>query len=165
MGELELGVFRRLDNRLQGDHEDKSPLAWELHKRRAVALHGIFDQDNQFRVVGGWAETDDTQRTHELVTLAVVAIAVTVVPVAVTAAGVIWLGRKLRNKWLKPNEVSSIQALIEKLRPAQRQKLIGDFFLNHPNFQLSVNMPDQEQGRISLSMWHDYDDVAPPSRK
>jgi hypothetical protein len=41
---VQLTVYRRLDNRLEGQ-DDNSPRAVELHALRSQALHDVFDKD------------------------------------------------------------------------------------------------------------------------
>jgi hypothetical protein len=57
---FELRVTRSLDNRWQGDWEDKSPLAFDLQRRRAQALQEFFDNVPTFSV-DNWGDTDDTK--------------------------------------------------------------------------------------------------------
>lgn len=64
---IEVKVYRRLDNQDLGLSDD-SPEAWELHRRRAKALHDILDNQPGLRVVN-WDRTDDTERAHEWVEL------------------------------------------------------------------------------------------------
>ena len=68
--EYRLDVERTLENRLKlNDWKDESPLAWEEHRRRAVILHELLDDDREWRV-RDWGDTEDEERTHELVRLA-----------------------------------------------------------------------------------------------
>lgn len=54
---MTLGVFRRLDNRSEGESDD-SPRAVELHNRRKDALHAIFNQGGPIQVLD-WGDTVD----------------------------------------------------------------------------------------------------------
>ncbi|WP_120633339.1 hypothetical protein [Ruegeria sp. EL01] len=66
MLKIRLGVYRLEDDMATGDVE----LGWELHRRRASALHDILDNDPVI-TVENWGDTDDTDRTHEYVALEV----------------------------------------------------------------------------------------------
>src|SRR5215217_7585024 len=61
-----LGVYRRLDNRLEGLSDD-SPRAVELHDLRKDALHEVLDDDPLW-IVEDWGYTNDS-KAHEYVTL------------------------------------------------------------------------------------------------
>src|SRR6516225_7621119 len=146
--EFKLGVFRRRDEELQGDYSGESPLAWELHRRRARALHVIFDHDREFQVKAGtggkedleeaWRQADDTERTHEFVELALVAVAVTAVPVVAGAAGLIWLGRRLRRIGVTDEIAAAAQSLVGKVRSIQRSEDVLQANVTHPQFGIYV---------------------------
>jgi hypothetical protein len=151
--EFKLEVLRNLDNRrLLGDYKDASPLAWDSHRQRGEALHAIFNNDSRFAVVeGDWSKVDDKSRTHELVTLALLAVGTTVLTFGAAAAGIVWIGLKLRDIKVDEKTASSAQSLIEKIRPAQHARHVETFSIIHSQFRASVLWPEAGGETISLS--------------
>ena len=122
---LELVVFRRLDNRLMGLPDD-SPEAWDLHRRRAEALHEAFDAGGPVEVVDWGKEVADEKSTHESVEL-LLAMAAPVVWNKVLQPGLIYLAQKLGEKLVDEASSGAVAWVIGKLRPKQESKKILDF--------------------------------------
>src|SRR6266851_462638 len=91
---IEVGVFRRLDNRFEG-LSDESPRGLELHNRRMEALHEVFDAEKSVEVLD-WGQTNDTQ-SHEFVELLIGTVAAQTFQYAVVP-GLKFLGQKLAEK-------------------------------------------------------------------
>jgi hypothetical protein len=141
-----LSVYRRLDNRLDGDLSDSSPLAWELHWRRAVALCEVFDGDPSLEVLN-WGETEDKVRTHELVELIVAAVG----PAAATVAAPIleWIGGVL-SSLLSDVAVDAVKGLIARLRHKQDENKIADFSLRVGDRDVLTVFPEDRGGEVRV---------------
>jgi hypothetical protein len=137
---ITLGVYRRLDNRLEGLPDD-SPRALELHNRRRDALHAAFDHEPLIRVTN-WGQTDD-KCSHEFVELVLGAAATGVLQYSIVP-GIKWLGQKLAEKAVDTTISELAKAVIAKLRPPQQAKQVQDFIVTLPDkTQISVYPPDQ----------------------
>jgi hypothetical protein len=143
---ITLGVYRRLDNRVLNLPDD-SPLAVELHVRRKVALHAVFDSEESIQVLN-WGETDDP-KPHEYVELSIVGYAIihyAFVP------GIEWLGKKLAEKAADTAVSTLIKKVVAMLRPKQEAKQILDVVIKMPDGTvISVDPPDQ-RATISISL-------------
>ena len=138
---LTLGVYRRLDNRLEGLSDD-SPLAWELHNRRKNALHAVFDGDPVIKV-SDWGDTDDSRRTHEFVEIGLGAAATAIFQYALVP-GLKWLSRKLVEKAVDTALGEFAKVIVAKLRPKQEAKELLDFSITLPDgTQIAVDPPDR----------------------
>src|ERR1051326_2358903 len=69
---IQVGVYRRLDNRFEGLPDD-SPRGLELHNTRKEALHEVFDAEESAQVLD-WGATGDTH-SHEYIELLIGAVA------------------------------------------------------------------------------------------
>ncbi|GAB3572873.1 hypothetical protein [Hymenobacter daeguensis] len=78
-----VGVYRTDCNNLLAP--PNSPEAWCYHRRRAQALHELFDADPTVNVAS-WGQTDDQAQTHEYVEMAMQLVAHPPVSAAATAA-------------------------------------------------------------------------------
>jgi hypothetical protein len=137
---ITLGVFRRLDNRFEGE-SDESPRAVELHRRRKDALHAIFGQGAPVQVLD-WGDTDDT-RPHEFVTLTLASLTGAVFTYAMVP-GLKWLGEKLAEKAVDEGASQVIKYLVSKLRPPQETQQLLNFSIQLPNgTQVAVDPPDR----------------------
>ena len=137
---LTLGVFRRLDNRFEGQSDD-SPRALELHNRRKVALHSVFDGDPVIRVVD-WGNTDDSS-SHEFVEIVLCA-ATTAAFQYLVVPGVKWLGIKLAEKAVDTVLGEFAKAIVARLFPRQEGKELLDFSIKLPDgTQIMVDPPDR----------------------
>lgn len=87
METLRIGVYRRQDDMLLPAPANfgESPLAWDLHHRRARALHAILGEDAAGWRVVDWGNTDDETRTHEVVDVQMVLDAASALTTAVSA--------------------------------------------------------------------------------
>jgi hypothetical protein len=138
---ISLGVYRRLDNRLEGE-SDSSPRALELHNQRRIALHAIFDTDKGLRVVN-WGDTDDIN-PHEFITLSFVGIAGAVFSYTVVP-GLQWLGKKLAEKAVDTALTETVKAIVAKVRPKQEGKQLLDIIITLPDgTQINVDPPDRD---------------------
>jgi hypothetical protein len=136
---LRLGVYRRLDNRFEGQSDD-SPRALELHVRRKNALHAALDGAPGLHVVD-WGDTDDSE-SHEFVELIVgfagAAFTYAVVP------SLLWLGKKLAEKAVDTAASEATKALISRLFAKQKTKEILDFVITLPDgTRISFDPPDR----------------------
>jgi hypothetical protein len=137
---LKLGVFRRLDNRLEG-LDDNSPRALELHNRRRDALHEVFQASTSVTVLD-WGDTDDTA-PHEYVEL-VLGAAGSAVFSYVVVPGLKFLGEKLAGAAVDHAASEAVKAIVGWLRPKQEDKKIQDFAINLPDgTRVEVDAPDQ----------------------
>jgi hypothetical protein len=141
-----LSVYRRLDNRLDGDWSDSSPLAWELHRRRAVALREVFDRDPSLEVLS-WGDTKDKVRTHELVELIVAVLG----PAVATAATPIleWIGGIL-SSLLSDVAVDAVKGLIARLRHKQNDNNIADFSVRVGDRDVLTVFPEDRGGEVRV---------------
>jgi hypothetical protein len=138
---LELCVYRRLDNRMEGLPDD-SPRALDLHEKRKRALHDVLDGELALDVVD-WGVTDDA-RPHELVTVVVAVVGPLIVP------GLKLLGEKLAEAAVDEVASSVVKWLIAKLRPKQRAKELNDFQVRLPDgTTISCDVPDRS-GAITV---------------
>jgi hypothetical protein len=129
MGEkISLHIFRRLDNRLQGDWADTSPLALELHNRRKAALEEILD-DPALRVED-WGYTKDSE-SHELVQLTIEVLSSPAMA-AFAGAALTWLGQRISGAIGSATE-DGIKALVQRLLRAQKQEQVLDYTIFGPD--------------------------------
>jgi hypothetical protein len=143
---LKLGVYRRLDNRLEGLPDD-SPRALELHNRRRAALHAVLDTSDV--TVQDWGLTDDTQ-SHEYVELAI-AVGYAILKYAITP-GLKLLGEKLAEKAVDEVSSSVVRWLVSKLRPAQERKEVLDFDIAlGGGTHIRVDPPERGEAEIHVS--------------
>jgi hypothetical protein len=142
-----LGVYRRLDNRIEGFSDD-SPRAVELHNRRKEALHDVFDREKNIEVLD-WEATDDT-RTHEYVELAIALVGQAVFTYAVVP-GLKFICKKLTEKAIDKATSELVAAIVSWLRGPQESKKILDFEIKLPDgTTIKVNPPDPN-ATISIS--------------
>jgi len=144
-----LGVYRRLDNRLEGLPDD-SPRALELHNRRKAALHNVLDGEKAVEVLD-WGKADDTQ-SHEFVEITIGALASTIFTYAVVP-GLEYVAQKLAEKAVDQASSELAKWLISKLRPKQESKEILDFQIRLPDgTQIHCDPPDgQTEIRITFT--------------
>jgi hypothetical protein len=145
-----LSVYRRLDNRLDGDWSDSSPLAWELHWRRAVALHEALDGSPSLEV-RNWGETEDKVRPHELVELVVAVVGPVVATVAATVPAPIleWIAGVL-SSLLSDVAVDAVKGLIARLRRKQDENKIADFRLRVGDRDVVAVFPEDRGGEVKV---------------
>ncbi len=137
---IQLGVFRRLDNRFEGLPDD-SARALELHNRRRGALHEVFDSKKSVEVVD-WGQTDDT-RPHEFVEIVLGAVAVRVVQYAVVP-GLKFLGEKLAEMAVDEAASELVKAVVSWLRGPQEAKEVLDLVITLPDKTvIRVDPPDR----------------------
>jgi hypothetical protein len=119
-------VYRRLDDQLKNLPAD-SPEAWKLHRRRAKALHDIFDRQTGLRVVK-WGDTDDTKRTHEWVELLIEITKWLADPATIHAvsSGAQQVAQFLAATAATEAVKESMKYLFVKLRNKQKTKQIGE---------------------------------------
>jgi hypothetical protein len=125
--EIRLGVYRRLDNRLEG-LDDESPRAVELHERRKRALHAVLDTDAAW-IVLNWGDADDA-RPHEWVELLLAVTGTKLAAVAIPA--LTFVGGILIKSAVDTATSEAIKGLISKLRRKQEDKQLLDFSLTLP---------------------------------
>ncbi len=145
--QIQLGVFRRLDNRLEG-LDDQSPRAVELHERRKRALHEVLDTDVAWSILS-WGDTDDV-RAHEWVELLLAATGAKLAAVAVPA--LTFLGGILVKSAVDTVTSEAIKDLIAKLRKKQEGKQLLDFSLTLPGGQ-SIRCDPPDQGSMLTVTW------------
>ena len=144
--QVTLKVYRRLDNRAEGDFDDSSPLAWELHRRREHALEEVLDEADV--AVVSWGKTRDVTRTHEFVELVVAVGAIATSPPALAILG--WIGGVAATT-LSETAVESIKGLGARLRGKQDENQIADFSISAGGRQLVTVYPDQLGGQVSVT--------------
>ena len=125
---VELTVWRRLDNRLEG-LPDNSPRAVELHVRRARALHDTFDKDPAWQVTN-WDNTD-TPEAHEWVLLALTWLAPAVKAAALPVA--VYIGGRLLEAATDAAVVEPLKDLFSRLFRLQHKKQLQNFEVRLPN--------------------------------
>lgn len=144
--QIELGVYRRLDNRPEGLSDD-SPRALELHNRRKAALHDVLDGQEAPAVLD-WGDTDDTT-PHEYVEV-IVAIGAAALKYAIVP-GLKFVAEKLAEKAADEGTSRVVMWFISKLRPKQEADEILDFLIRMPDgTQIHVDPPG-ENAEIRLS--------------
>jgi hypothetical protein len=145
-GSLKLGVYRRLDNRVEGTSDD-SDHALELHNRRKAALHEAFDNDPAIQVAD-WGDTDDSS-PHEFVELVLGAAGTAALNYAIVP-GIKWLGLKLADKAVDRAIAELTKAIVARLRPRQENKQLLDFTITLPDgTQIAVDPPDRD-GTVTI---------------
>lgn len=146
---INLGVYRRLDNRLEGLSDD-SPRAIELHNRRKEALHNILESVENIEVTD-WGRTDDSD-PHEFVELTIGAIATATLSYIIVP-GVKFIAEKLAEKAIDEGASELAKWIISKFRSKQESKEILDFQIRFPDGTfISVDPPDgNAEIRISFS--------------
>lgn len=153
-GDLELLVYRRLDNRSEG-LDDQSPRGWELHKRRGEALREAF-ADVDGVVVREWGNTFDEARTHEFVQLWLAfqgapQVAAMLAPFVVPAVS--FVGDILSQEPMKTAATEAVKTataevvkwVIGILKGKQDQQKILDYTITLPD-RSSVRVYPPEQG-------------------
>jgi hypothetical protein len=139
-GRIELGVYRRLDNRVEGLSDD-STRAVELHNRRKHALHDIFDQEAQLQIID-WGLTDD-ETSHEFVTILMSALG-SVAFTYVVVPGLKFVAEKLAEKAIDESATAIVKWLIAKLVREQKAKSISNFLIKLPDGTcIEVEPPDR----------------------
>ena len=113
---ITLGVYRRLDNRLQNLGDD-SQRAWELYYRRRDALYAVVDDAGPVPVTN-WGDTDDKTPTHEFVELTLSVAAGAALQYAIVP-GLKWLGQKVAEKAVDTALDELPKWAISKLRKEQ----------------------------------------------
>ncbi len=139
MENINLGVYRRLDNRLVGLPDD-SEMAVELHNRRKEALHEILDNQELAEVID-WGETDDAT-AHEYVEL-IVGIIGTGILQPIVIAGIKEVGKKLAEKAVDEATSEFVKWILSKFIKKQKEKKIQDFNIKLKNgISLNIYPPD-----------------------
>jgi len=137
---LVLGVYRRADDRFDGQGDD-SLRDLKLHNLRKDALHEVLDSDPDIRVTN-WGKTNDAG-PHEFVEIAISAAAGAALQYAIVP-GVKWLGRKLAEKAVDTALGELAQAVLSKLRRKQEEKELLDINIKLPDGTwISVDPPDR----------------------
>ncbi|HLF13302.1 MAG TPA: hypothetical protein VI932_00245 [Bacteroidota bacterium] len=144
---ITLGVYRRLDNRLEGLGDD-SPRALELHNRRRDALHSALGGDPGIGVMD-WGDTDDA-RPHEYVEI-VLSTAATAVFQYARVPGLKWLGQKLAEKATDTVLGETAKAIVAGLRPRQEANQILNFILKLPDGTHIVVDPPDRNATITIN--------------
>ncbi len=137
--QIRVGVFRRLDNRLE-NLDDNSPRALELHNRRKEALHEVFDSEKSI-VVLDWGDTDDT-KSHEFVELVIGFVGPPVFKYAIVP-GLKYLGQKLAEKAVDEASSELVKAVVSWLGLKQKEKKIQEFVVTMPDkTEIRLNPPE-----------------------
>lgn len=148
MRNIVLLVYRRLDNRFENLSDD-SPRALELHNRRRDALHSVFDDASEVKVVA-WGDTDDV-RPHEIVELSLAGVAGAAFTYAIVP-GLQWLAKKLAEKAVDTTLSELAKAVVAKLRSKQEAKQLLDFEISMPDgTRISVDPPDRDDATITIA--------------
>lgn len=120
---ITVGIYRRLDNRLEG-LDDNSPRALELHNLRKAALHEVLDKQEAITVLD-WGQTDDAA-SHEYVELILAAAASHIVQ-AFVIKGVQELGKKLAEKAIDETTSGVVKWIASKFIKKQAEKKLLNF--------------------------------------
>jgi hypothetical protein len=137
---IQIGVFRRLDNRFENLPDD-SPRGLELHNRRKEALHEVFSVEKSVLVLD-WGQTDDT-KSHEYVELLIGAVATPAFQYLIVP-GLKFIGQKLAEKAVDEATSELVKAVVARFRPKQEEKKILDFSITLPDKTIiSVDPPDR----------------------
>jgi hypothetical protein len=148
-GQIELGVYRRLDNRAEGLSDD-SPRAVELHNRRRAALHDVLDEPDAPPVLS-WGDTDDT-RPHEYVELAVAIAELTEKALKyVIVPGLRFVANKLAERGVDEETSQVVRWFISKFRPKQEAHEILDFNIKLSDGTLIQVDPPDRSAEIRIS--------------
>jgi hypothetical protein len=140
VSEINLWVYRRLDNRFEGLSDD-SPRALELHNRRKLALQDVLCGEKSIEVLS-WGDTDDKQ-SHESVEL--ILIPLTTVFTYAIVPGLKYVGEKLAEKAIDYGASEIAKWLISKLRPQQESKKILNFGITLPDgTNILVDPPNRD---------------------
>jgi branched-subunit amino acid transport protein AzlD len=144
---IKVGVYRRLDNRLEG-LPDNSPLALELHNRRKVALHEVFDDQTAISVLN-WGNTDDS-KPHEYVEIIITALSAQLMgPIVISALKE--LGMVLVEKAVDEITSATIKWVISKLIKKQEEKKIQDFTIVLKDGTFIRVDPPQGKSKITIN--------------
>lgn len=144
---VNLRVYRRLDNRLEG-LSDNSSRAHELHDRRKTALHEVLDRETNVKVTD-WGLTDDF-KAHESVEIMLEAVA-SAFTIAVEP-GLRYVAVILAEKAVDAACAEIAKWLIAKLRPKQESKEILDFQINLPDGNSIQVYPQDEDAEITIRL-------------
>lgn len=137
---IQIGVFRRLDNRFENLPDD-SPRGLELHNRRKEALHEVFDAETNILVLD-WGQTDDTQ-SHEYVELLIAAVATPTFQYLIVP-GLKFIGQKLAEKAVDEATSELVKGVVAWFRPKQEEKKILDFSIRLSDKTIiNVEPPDR----------------------
>jgi len=145
---IRLGVFRRLDNRLEG-LDDQSSRGIELHERRKLALHAVLDGDTIWEVKN-WGDTD-TEESHEYVDLllALKALGHLLAPAAIQA--LTFVGGISVKSLVETPISEGVKWLIAKLWNKQVDKQILDYTFTLPGGQMIRVDPPDQGGQLTVS--------------
>jgi hypothetical protein len=142
--QIELSVYRDLENRMRGQPDD-GPLARAAHQKRKRALEADLG-DKTFNVVS-WGQTKDAN-PHEMVDL-IVAI-VTSPPVqAAAVAGAAYVGTVLSSTF-SSLLADGVKHLVGKLVGRMTTKEIQDFSIKLPDGS-TVNVQSNRQVVITIT--------------
>jgi hypothetical protein len=122
---IDLGVFRRLDNRFE-HLPDESPRGVELHVMRKEALHEALDGDDEW-TVEDWGLTDDTD-SHEFVEILLSVASNPQVHHAVIA-GLGWVGVELAKAGIDEFAKQAVTKLLSRLIDKQKEHKFLNFSL------------------------------------
>ncbi len=139
--DIQLFVYRRLDNRFEGLPDD-SARAYELHLLRKEALHEALGGVEGLSV--DWGDADDT-KSHELAELLVF-----VAPHVHTAvvAGMTLFAAEFAKATISELAKKAAGAVIERLIPEQKKGRILNFMMRLPGgFMINVS----RESEVSVS--------------
>jgi hypothetical protein len=140
--EVIASVWRNLDNRNEGLSDD-SPRAWELHRMRSMALHEVLDNVDGLEVKS-WGDTDDSQRTHEVVEIIIEFGKWLAQPEQLQAMGTaaIGIGKVVGTAAIGAGVKEGVQWLFEKLRKKQKEGQIESASLKPaPMIEIRIDPP------------------------
>ena len=138
---IKLTIGRRFDNREQGLSDD-SPLAWELHRQRAQVLHQELEGVPGWKVLD-WGGTDDTERTHEDVTITL-ELAEAAKMAALSFAGTVLY------KVLEDTVVDAVKEMIKKFVQRLRKREITRAYVELPDGAIVEWASPSVSGDVSI---------------
>jgi hypothetical protein len=146
-----------------------SPVAWDEHKQRAEALHELLDDNPEWSVLD-WGDTDDSERTHESVTMLLHS-AAQAAPVLEAVAGAVALkiGNVVMTAAVEAAIVDPIKRLIGRLSEKQNEGEISVFNVGLaggstiqvlPAEGSTVRIQATENGKLGASVTIEIDRIA-----
>lgn len=141
MQTLSIGVFRIFGNELEQPVPDHL-VAQQLHDNRKLAIHDIFDNQQEMQVTE-WGQTNDSG-PHEFVTIAV-SIGATAFTNHVLIPAAKYIFEKIADKAIDTAIEKSVSWLLSKFKKKQAEKKIGSIEVRLPNgVVLNVVNPGKE---------------------
>jgi hypothetical protein len=141
-------IVHRLSVNIPLGFGENQPNSFDLHERRRLALHAVFDHEPAWRVLD-WGETDG-RNPREIVELKIEILSIPQSQ-AVELPSLGFISLVLTGGWENRLPSESIKALIERLRVKQKQRLLLDFLILLPDGAWMEFSPDGLDAEVWLS--------------